>query len=101
MMCKAIFFVSANGKRIIYFTEASSVAVAGNTLGAFVGIGSAFNKCPAPGRKKSAGETLWLVLMPLQPVPNPAHTANIASGNKLRLNLTCHQYKSVRHDGNF
>src|SRR5208282_3115461 len=36
MMWLAIFFVRANGKRIIYFTEATSVEVAGNESGAFV-----------------------------------------------------------------
>jgi hypothetical protein len=40
--------------------EAIAVEVSGNKLGAFVGHGSAFKKCPAPGRKKSNGETLPL-----------------------------------------
>src|SRR5450432_2931170 len=60
MMWLAIFFVSANGKRIIYFTVATSVEISGNEAGVFVGHGSAFKKCPAPGRKKSRGETLPL-----------------------------------------
>jgi hypothetical protein len=63
--------------------------VSRNTTGAFVGDGSTLIKCPAPGRKKSRGETLWLVLTPLQPAPNSANTASIASSSKLQLNLTC------------
>src|SRR5271154_3190509 len=86
MMWLAIFFVSANGNRIIYFTVATSVEISGNEPGAFVGDGSAFRKCPAPGRKKSIGETLPLVLTPLQPAPN---SASIASSSKLQFNLTC------------
>ena len=58
MMWLAIFFVSANGKRIIYFTEATSVETLGNTVGALVLAGFAFRKEPAPGKKKSSGETL-------------------------------------------
>ena len=77
------------------------MVVAGKTLGAFVGAGSAFRKCPAPGRKKSKGETLPLVLMPLQPTPNSANTVNIASSHKFRFNLTRIHYKTARRDGNF
>src|ERR1022692_2628371 len=53
MMWLAIFFVRANGKRIIYFTVATSVETSGNETGAFVGDGSALIKCPNPGRRKS------------------------------------------------
>jgi hypothetical protein len=69
--------------------EATSVEISGNAPGAFVGDGSAFKKCPAPGRKKSMGETLPLVLTPLQPAPNSATIASIASSSKLQFNLTC------------
>jgi hypothetical protein len=60
MMWLAIFFVSANGKRIIYFTKAISVEISGNETGAFVAGASAFSRWLAPGRKKSKGETLPL-----------------------------------------
>src|SRR5208283_3384813 len=65
MMWLAIFFVSANGKRIIYFTEAISAGISGAKAGALVEQ-SFFS---SPGRKKLAGETLWLPLMPEQPAP--------------------------------
>ena len=70
-------------------------------LGAFVGAGSAFSRCPAPGKKKSKGETLPLALTPLQPAPISATTASIASRHKFRFNLTRIQYKTARRDGNF
>ena len=73
----------------------------GNAHGAFVGDGSAFRKCPAPGRKKSMGETLPLVLTPLQPATHSANTTSIASSHKFRFNLTRIQYKTARRDGNF
>src|ERR1035438_7219937 len=63
MMWLAIFFVSANGKRIVYFTEATSVEISGNETGAFVAGASALIIWPSPGMKKSSGETLWLLLM--------------------------------------
>jgi hypothetical protein len=48
--------------------------------------GSALN---IPGRKKLAGETLWLALMPPQPAPMSASAAGIASHRNLHFNLTC------------
>src|SRR5580700_8701986 len=59
MMWLAIFFVSANGKRIvIYFAEATSFKGSTSTNGSLVlHCGSALR---IPGRKKLAGETLWL-----------------------------------------
>jgi hypothetical protein len=63
--------------------------VSRNTTGALVDGGSTMMKWPAPGKKKSNGETLWLVLMPLQPAPNSAKIAGIASSSNLQLNLTC------------
>jgi hypothetical protein len=42
-----------------------------------------------PGRKKLAGETLWLALMPPHPAPKSASTAGIASHRNLHFNLTC------------
>ena len=75
--------------------------IPGNEPGGFPGVGSAFMKCPAPGSKKSMGETLWLELMPLQPAAHSPNTASIASCNKFRFNLTGYQYKTARHDGNF
>src|ERR1039457_7214798 len=83
MMWLAIFFVSAKGKRIIYFTEASSVEISGNAAGAFVRGGSAFIKNPRmrpppPGMKKSRGETVCDALMPPQPAHNSEDAANTA-----------------------
>src|SRR5271169_2536687 len=57
MMWLAIFFVSANGNRIIYFTEANSLAGSGRKTGLPVFGGAAFMM---PGRKNVAGETLPL-----------------------------------------
>ena len=71
------------------------------TTGALVDGGSTLMKWPMPGRKKSKGETLPLVLIPLQPAPNSANTASIASNHKFRFNLTRIQYKTARRDGNF
>ena len=42
-----------------------------------------------PGRKKVAGETLWLALMPPQPASKNASAAGIASHRNLHFNLTC------------
>jgi hypothetical protein len=64
------------------------VETSNGTAGAFVGIGSAFKKCPAPGKKKSMGETLAPVLMPLQPAPNKTNAANMADNIKFRFNFT-------------
>ena len=75
--------------------------ISGNETGEFVGAGSAFNKCPAPGKKKSRGETLPLWWMPLQPAAPSTTTASIASRNKFRFNLTRFQYKTAGPDGNF
>jgi len=65
------------------------MGISGNEAGAFVIGGSALRKCPAPGNKKSKGETLSLALMPAQPVPRSASTAGIANHIKLHFNLTC------------
>ena len=89
MMWLAIFFVSAKGKRINYLIETNSVEISGNEPGAFVEAGSAFIKCPTPGRKKSMGETLWVVLIPLQPAANNPNATSIASRSRLQFNLTC------------
>ena len=62
--------------------------ISGNETGALVVAGSAFRKCPAPGRKKSRGETLWLELTPLQPAANNPNAASIASRSKFQFNLT-------------
>jgi hypothetical protein len=57
-----------------------------NATGALVVVGLAFR---IPGKKKDAGETLWLALMPPQPdVPNASAT-NIATSIKFQFNLTC------------
>jgi hypothetical protein len=65
------------------------VKISGNETGAFVGGGSAFKKCPAPGKRKSAGETDPLALMPLHPALNNVKNTSIASHKKLQFNLTC------------
>jgi hypothetical protein len=64
------------------------VEISGYEPGAFVGDGSAFKKCPAPGRKKSMGETDPPVLMPAQPAPNNAIAANNANKLKFQFNFT-------------
>jgi hypothetical protein len=58
----------------------------GNAAGVLVEGGSAFN---SPGRKNEAGETLWLALMPPQPVLHSASTISIASAGKFLFILTC------------
>ena len=63
--------------------------ISGNEPGAFVGDGAAFRKCPAPGKKKSMGETVVPALMPEQPAPNSVKNAGIASRDKFQFNLTC------------
>jgi hypothetical protein len=84
-MWLAIFFVSANGKRIIYLTEAISLEISGCSDGVFVE--QSFFK--SPGRKKLAGETLWLELIPLQPAAAIGRANNMASRRKFQFNLTC------------
>jgi hypothetical protein len=42
-------------------------------LSGWSGVGSALSK---PGKKKLAGETLWVVLMPLQPAQNQITAGN-------------------------
>jgi hypothetical protein len=65
---------------------AISVGISGVKAGALVG--QSFFKMP--GRKKEAGETLWVVLMPLQPANTSGQEAVIsARGKKFQLNLTC------------
>jgi hypothetical protein len=88
-MWLAIFFVSANGKRIkIYLATAKVTDFSMNATGALVVAGLAFR---IPGKKKDAGETLWLALMPPQPlVPTTkASATNIATSIKFQFNLTC------------
>jgi len=84
-MWLAIFFVSANGKRIVYLTEAISLEITGVNPGVLAGA-SFFR---SPGRKKLAGETLWLALMPLQPAPASGSAASRVKRRKFQLNLTC------------
>jgi len=60
--------------------------VSGNDAGALVEGGSAFKM---PGKKKLAGETLWLALMPAQPAQASMNAANMAGSSKLQFNLTC------------
>ena len=62
--------------------------MSGNAPGALVTPGSAFIKCPAPGKKKSKGETLWVELMPLQPAATNPNAASIASRSEFQFNLT-------------
>ncbi len=50
---------------------------------------SFFNKCPAPGRKNVAGDTLCVVLIPLQPASANGNAASTASHRKNQFNLTC------------
>ena len=47
--------------------------------------GHAFNN---PGKKKLAGETLWLALMPPQPAPKSATAVSIAIIFQLKLTCT-------------
>jgi len=62
------------------------VEVSVNAAGALVEGRSAFK---SPGRKNEAGETLWLALMPLQPVLHNANAISIASAGKFLFILTC------------
>jgi hypothetical protein len=64
------------------------VEISGNEPGALVGDGSAFRKCPAPGKRKSMGETDVPALMPLHPAPASVKNTSIASRGKLQFNLT-------------
>lgn len=50
----------------------------------FVEGGLAFNN---PGRKKLAGDTDWLALMPPQPAPKS--TVAVSMATNFQLNLTC------------
>jgi hypothetical protein len=45
-------------------------------LSGWSGLGSALSK---PGKKKEAGDTLWVPLMPLQPAQNHAIAGTINS----------------------
>ncbi len=64
---------------------AISVEISGVKVGAFVGA-SFFM---IPGRKKLAGETVWLALMPLHPVPASDNAASRVRHGKFQFNLTC------------
>jgi hypothetical protein len=67
--------------------------IAGKVASGFCGGGSAFIN---PGRRKVAGETLWLAFMPLQPaVSSNALHAPIGKSS-LRFNLTESEYKVKR-----
>jgi hypothetical protein len=57
-----------------------------NATGALVAGGSVFRM---PGKKKDAGETDVLVLMPLQPAKASASVISIARPRKFQFNLTC------------
>ena len=61
------------------------MVTSGVNAGALVGQ-SFFSR---PGRKKLAGETLCVVLMPLQPVMTSGHAASNDHRNTLWHNLTC------------
>jgi len=45
--------------------------------------------CINPGKRKLAGETLWLALMPPQPAPPVALATSIANHRIFHFNLTC------------
>jgi hypothetical protein len=57
-----------------------------SATGALVTAGLAWSK---PGKKKLAGETLWLALTPPQPPLQKNNGTNIASHTKFQFNLTC------------
>lgn len=57
-------------------------------LSGWFGVGSALSK---PGNKKEAGETLWEVLMPLQPASSNASTGAATSHKYL-----CFQFNFTR-----
>lgn len=48
-----------------------------------------------PGSRKVAGETLWLALMPLQPVLNNASTGMQLSPSTFQFDLTEPQYRDT------
>jgi hypothetical protein len=54
--------------------------------GALVVAGSARSK---PGKKKLAGDTLWVELIPPQPPLQKNNGTSIASQTKFQFNLTC------------
>jgi hypothetical protein len=84
------FFRQRKGESHNYLLKATSVEISGNKAGELVAGGSALMKCPAPGNKKSKGETLSLPLTPAQPAPMSARAAGMASQTSLQLNnLTC------------
>src|ERR1043166_4213889 len=66
MMWPAIFADNANGNRIVYRASATclTAGVSGKVTSFVAGGGLALSN---PGRKNDAGETLWVLLIPLQP----------------------------------
>ena len=88
MMWLAIFFVSANGKRISYLTDS------GEFDGIFTGdqrrrIGLRRIRFEQARQEEIAGETLWLALMPPQPASSSEPAASRAKRRKFQLILTC------------
>jgi hypothetical protein len=81
-MWLAIFIVSARGKRINYLTEVNRIV--GQAVGELVQTSLRIS----PGKKKLAGETVWLALMPLQPAQANASARSIATSMILQFNLT-------------
>jgi hypothetical protein len=64
----------------------SSTGISTFATGSFVTGGLAFM---SPGRKKLAGDTLLLALMPPQPPLQKNNGTRIASRRKFQFNLTC------------
>ena len=45
-----------------------------------------------PGKKNDSGETLWVELIPLHPVPSNIIIAGTIANRKMQFNLTVAQY---------
>ena len=71
----------------LYFAEANTGVLDGNTAGALVARGVSF--LSSPGKKNEAGETLVPALTPPQPLKSMGSaSAGIASHKSFQFNLT-------------
>ena len=64
---------------------AISFEISGVSAGAFVGASFFMS----PGKKKLAGETVWLAFTPLQPAAASGNAASRVRHGKFQFNLTC------------
>jgi hypothetical protein len=59
-----------------------------------------WRKLPAPGSRKSSGDTLLLALMPLHPAPSARTLAQVANCAVFQSNLTSIDYRLMHAVGN-